>query len=192
MLVDKEAGPRPLVLGGLSNSLLGVVNNKSAAEQYSRLVDAVVLITESTHTARLHQERRPLLKSLPHPPHGKGTQDVPMAHDEHVTRAVVGGVAVLLWMVILHERRLVLGADGGDQPVQALGDLLGRLAAGAAIPPDVPVLAQALFLPPRADLFAGDALVVAVVPLADVLGDLDARIAGQARGVTDGAVGVPG
>lgn len=54
------------------------------------------------------------------------------------------------------------------------------------------MLVQALVLPQPPDLGGGDALVGAVVPLADVVGDLDAGAAGivmQALGV---AVGLPG
>lgn len=47
------------------------------------------------------------------------------------------------------------------------------LSAGAAILPDVPGALVALFGPQLANVRAGDALIVAVVPFADVLGDLD-------------------
>lgn len=185
-------GPGHLVLQGLGNRLLGVAHHEGAAEQDSRLVDAVVFVAESTHTAGLHKEGRALLERLADPPHGEGTQDVPVADDEDVAGAVVGGVDVLTRVLLLHERLLVLGADGGDQPVHALRDVLGRLPAGAAVPPDVPALAQALILPQLADLGARDALIVAIVPLADVLGDFYARVAGQAGCVARGAMGVPG
>lgn len=67
------------------------------------------------------------------------------------------------------------------------------LSAGTAIPPDVPVLIQPLVPPQGPDLGARDALVVAIVPLADVLGDLDARAAGLgAVAVRGGAVSLPG
>lgn len=72
------------------------------------------------------------------------------------------------------------------------------LSTRTAVPPDVPVLIQALLLPQPADLGAGDALVVAIVPLPDVLGDLDAGVALEAgllvvrRGGGGGAVGLPG
>lgn len=51
------------------------------------------------------------------------------------------------------------------------------LATRAAITPDVPVLGQALLLADATDLGGRDALVVAVVPLANVLGDLDTGVA---------------
>jgi len=68
------------------------------------------------------------------------------------------------------------------------------LPARTPVPPDIPRPRQALPLPDLPDLGRRDALVVAVVPLADVLGDLDA---GRARGVVrrvvvGGAVPVPG
>lgn len=46
------------------------------------------------------------------------------------------------------------------------------LATGTAIPPDIPGAFKPLFGPLLANLGARDALVVAVVPFADVLGDL--------------------
>lgn len=54
---------------------------------------------------------------------------------------------------------------------------MNLLAAYAPVPPDIPVPAEALFLAQVADLGARDALVVAVVPLADGLGHLDAGTA---------------
>ena len=47
------------------------------------------------------------------------------------------------------------------------------LSTRAAIPPDVPVGVQPLLLAQFLDMRRGDALVVAIVPLTDVLGDLD-------------------
>lgn len=51
------------------------------------------------------------------------------------------------------------------------------LSAWAPVLPDVPILAEALLLADTADFGARDALIVAVVPLADVLGDLYASTA---------------
>ena len=47
------------------------------------------------------------------------------------------------------------------------------LATGAAVFPNIPMFREALLLPKRPDLRARDALVLAVVPFSDVLGDLD-------------------
>ena len=66
------------------------------------------------------------------------------------------------------------------------------LAAGTAVPPDVPVWGEALVEAAAADVRAGDALVVAVVPLADVLGDLDPGGAAEAGVGGDVAVALPG
>jgi hypothetical protein len=62
-----------------------------------------------------------------------------------------------------------------------------------AIPPDIPagVRVQALLLAQGADGGRGHALVVAVVPLADVVGDLDLGAAGRVFAVGL-AVGWPG
>jgi hypothetical protein len=86
---------------------------------------------------------------------------------------------------------MVLLANVGDEAVESLGDLFRALAAGAAILPDVPGAGDALVGPELADVGAGDALVVAVVPLADVLGDLDGGAAAQ-PGAGLVAVGLPG
>lgn len=78
---------------------------------------------------------------------------------------------------------MVLGPDIGNESVHTRGDLFRRLASRAAIPPDVPMFIQTLLLPQLADLGARDALVVAIIPFADVFSDLDARIAGRTWGV---------
>ena len=95
-----------------------------------------------------------------------------MPHHHHV--------ALLRLPVVVQLRRpnhgrVVCALDLVDEPVHALDDLRGRLAAGAAVPPDVP-RAQALFFSLLADLGGGDAFVVAVVPLADVFGHGDASV----------------
>jgi hypothetical protein len=68
---------------------------------------------------------------------------------------------------------------------------LHSLATGAAIPPDIPVFAESLLLALAPDLRARDAFIVAVVPFADVLGDLDAGTAGMAASLLAGAMGLP-
>lgn len=47
------------------------------------------------------------------------------------------------------------------------------LSTRTSIPPDIPPPLYALLLTDLPDLWAGDALVLTIVPLADVLGDLD-------------------
>lgn len=117
-----------------------------------------------------------------------------MGDDEHVP---VAGVR------LADDGLVHLFADLGNQPVQPPGDLVrapdtpfvsachlasytklqggtrggntNSLASRAAIAPDVPGAREPLRRAPPPDLGARDALVVAVVPLADVLGDLDAR-----------------
>jgi hypothetical protein len=54
------------------------------------------------------------------------------------------------------------------------------LSPRTSVPPNVPVRVQPLARAQLADLGRRDALVLAVVPLADVLGDLNLRGAGQA------------
>ena len=99
-------------------------------------------------------------------------------------------------------------ANVGYQSVQAVRDVTGAsrfcqlwtgteatrrgnaLPARAAISPDVPAGCESFLLPSRADFGRGYALVVAVVPFADVLGDLDLSVTGQAGGILD-PVGSP-
>jgi hypothetical protein len=68
---------------------------------------------------------------------------------------------------------------------------LHSLATRAAIPPDIPILAEPLLLALASDLRTRDALVVTVVPLADVFSNLDAGTAGVAASLLAGAVGLP-
>jgi hypothetical protein len=57
---------------------------------------------------------------------------------------------------------------------------VNALPTWTAVSPDVPTGCESLRLPSGADFGRGYALVVAVVPFADVLGDLDLSVAGQA------------
>ena len=87
------------------------------------------------------------------------------------------------------KRRQTAGSTISGRPMPG-GEYV--LAAGTAIPPDVPVCVEALVEAAAADVRAGDALVVAVVPLADVLGDLDPGGAAEAGVGGDVAVALPG
>lgn len=91
-----------------------------------------------------------------------------MPHKQHITRPA---------LLSAPPNRLLLkpAPDVFDQRIQPLRYLLRTLAAGAPVAPDVP----RPFAPLGAllaDLLGGEALVVAVVPLADRLGDLDLRV----------------
>jgi hypothetical protein len=59
-----------------------------------------------------------------------------------------------------------------DQPIHPLNNIFRRLAARTALCPDIP-RPEALFCAPFPDLLGRDALVFAVVPLADVRRDGD-------------------
>jgi hypothetical protein len=64
-------------------------------------------------------------------------------------------------------RFMVFLPDLVDQIRQALCNILGRLAIGASIPPNVPTW-QALLGPLLLNLRACDSLVISIVPLPDV------------------------
>lgn len=83
-----------------------------------------------------------------------------------------------------------LFADIVNQPIQSLRHILRALAAWAAVVPNIPAALEALVGADLANLGAGDALILAIVPLPDVIGDLNRGRAGEtlARVV---AVGLP-
>jgi hypothetical protein len=68
------------------------------------------------------------------------------------------------------------GCDAGQHPVEPFAHLRGGLPAGAAVGPDVPVRIVVV------DVDGGAALVLAVVPLAEVLVDGVDGEPGQLRG----------
>ena len=53
--------------------------------------------------------------------------------------------------------------------------MVNLLASRTAIPPDIPGTLVALLRPALANLGARDSLVFAIVPFANILGDLDVR-----------------
>lgn len=104
---------------------LGPVHDEGAAQQDGGLADAVVLVAEGADAARLHQERRAFLQRLADPAHGEGAEDVPVADDEDVAAAssLMGGVRGGVRGGRRYVGDLVLGANLGDEPVQAVGDV---------------------------------------------------------------------
>lgn len=65
------------------------------------------------------------------------------------------------------------------------------LAPRTAILPDVPARIKTLLFPHFPDFLGGDTLVVTIIPLSDVLGDFDLRLAGQSLAIFL-AMGGPG
>lgn len=87
--------------------------------------------------------------------------------------------------------------DSSNEGVQSSCHLRGRLASLAAVMPDVPwaLCVQALVLPASSDLRGEEALVRAVLPLADVVCGLDlvgGFEGGAVRGGEEEAVGALG
>lgn len=143
-------------------------------------MNAMVLVAQGADPAGLHDQGR-LGEGLADPADGEGAQDVAVAHDEHIARD-----ARLLGLP--DDVGVVVGADLGDQAVDARDDVLGRLATRAPVAPDVPA-AQALSLAHLADLGGRDALVVAVVPLGDARVDRHARVSRVLRRLVGIALG---
>lgn len=56
-------------------------------------------------------------------------------------------------------------------------EIAGLLSESAPVPPDIPPLGQALLFANRADFWACYPLIVAIVPLADILSNLNASAA---------------
>src|SRR5436190_970816 len=105
----------------------------------------VVLVREGAQSARVERQQRSVLGPEPEPAGGE--------HAQHVT-------------VAERDRVAVGGADLRHDPIGAQADVGGGLAIRAAVTPQAPAR------PPRLDLERRDALVVAVVPLTEVVADL--------------------
>lgn len=69
-----------------------------------------------------------------------------------------------------------------NQRIQPVTDILGSLTPLTPIPPDIPVVAQAPRLAVGANLSRDPALVVAVVPFADRVCDLDVGVCADVEG----------
>ena len=134
-------------------------NDKPTPQQNRRLVDLVMLITQRAHPARLHDEVA-LAQRHADPADGKRPENVAVANDQHVAvDAAARGPP--------DDGRVVLEPDLADEGVDAGDNVRGGLAAGAAVGPDVPGRGVAGGGALGADLRRRDALVGAVVPLAD-------------------------
>jgi hypothetical protein len=134
----------------------------------------VVLIAKRAHPTRLHDEVA-LTQRLPDPPDRKRPENMPVSNDQHVPldRLVLG---------LPNHRPMVLSADLAYQPVDALDNILRRLAPGTAVFPDIP-RPEAPLCPSFPDLRGRDALVLAVVPLPDVGRDGDLGVGARGGGL---------
>lgn len=137
----------------------------------------MMLITKHTHSPRLQHHGQAHLQLILDPALSKRPQDMSMSNDDDVL-----GASSLRAATGLEERRLQQ-LDLLDDAIQPLRDLRGALALLAAVMPDVPlgIGIQAARFPAVADLRRQQALVQAVFPLADVLGDLGPLVALQLR-----------
>lgn len=123
-----------------------------------------MLVTQGAHTTGIHDQGR-LGERLADPTDSKRPQDMAVADDHDVAGDGCRVVLSLLFR-LPDDGPVVLVADLGDQVVDARDDVLGALAPGTPVAPDVPG-AQALGGAARPDLCRCDALVVAVVPFGD-------------------------
>ena len=98
-----------------------------------------------------------------------------VSNDQHV-------ILDQLALGLPNHRPMPLVANLFDQPINTVGDVLRRLAPRAALRPDIP-RPQPLLFSPLADLRRCDALVLAVVPLADVGRDGDLGIGARGGGL---------
>jgi len=92
-----------------------------------------------------------------------------MRHNEHVARTPIATLIFAdMWL-------MVLCSDLANERIHTADYVLGRFTARTPICPDIP-WSLALFLADLPDFFARYALVVAVVPLADLIRDRDLGI----------------
>lgn len=125
-----------------------------------------MLVTQSAHSAGFHQQCG-LAQRLPDPAHGKRPQDMSVPHYQHIRHS---DLAVLVHLGLPNRLGMVSSPNFMDQSVHALDDLFGGFAARAAVRPNVPRI-QPLLFAVFLDLRRCQALIVAIVPLPDVLGD---------------------
>lgn len=118
-----------------------------------------MLVAQRPHSTRLHDHRR-LRQRPPNPPHCERSQNMPVPNNKYIARnARLLRLADILGVTIF--------ANITDQTIQPVDNILRTLPTRTAIAPNIPVLIQSLFFPLLPDLSAGDALIVAVVPLRD-------------------------
>jgi hypothetical protein len=122
----------------------------------------------------LHDKRR-LAQRLPNPPDCKRPQNMPMPHHQHIP-------AHPLRLGLSDNRPMIFVSNLLDQPIHSLNNIFRRLAARTTICPDIPRPEPLLFAP-FPDLLRRDALVLAVVPLADVRCDGDFCIGADGGGL---------
>jgi len=140
-----------------------------------------MLIAQRAHPASFHDKPR-LRQGLLDPSHGKRPEDMSVRDHDDIARTRVVG----LLLILPHIGLVMLRPDLTDELVNALDHVLGRLPARTPVTPDIPGVRAgvgALLL----DLFACDAFVVAVVPLADLVCDRDFRVR-VSGGIREGAV----
>ncbi len=126
-----------------------------------------MLVAQCAHSSSLHDQTG-LGERPADPSDCKRPQNVPVADDHNVARDI-------LVLGLPYDRAVVLFADLGDQTVHAADDVLGTLAAGTAVAPDVP-RPQPFLLAHLPDLGRRDAFVLAVVPLRDARFDRDTGV----------------
>ena len=153
-------------------------------------------LPQRTNTPSLKDEREVIVQGFPEPPHREGSQNMAVCHEQHVCT----GHLSVRWT---HRRPMKARAHVVNQSVKPARDLLwgsvgrytlstswslgrcllkGLLSPRTTIYPDVKLALLAFLFPLLIDLRRGQSFVVAVVPFANVLGDLDS-CGGAGRGL---------
>jgi hypothetical protein len=102
-----------------------------------------------------------------------------MRHNQHIIRLALGPPPA---RTLAKLPLMILFPQVANQLVKPPTHVLRRLAALAAIAPYVPVFIEALGFAFGAYVGADFAFVVAVVPFADRVGDLDVRVCARVEG----------
>lgn len=187
--------------------ILNNINHETSTKQNSRLIKRMMLITipvsvifnnqtnspkdlpQRPNTTSLQQQTRPVLNRLTHPQHRKGTQNMPMRHDQHILRHILRRPN----NISVPSRAYIL-----DKPIQPIRDIRRRpvqlslahypgvpsrsacsvhlLSTRTPIPPNIP-LRQPSLIALLLDLRALNTLVISIIPLPNILRDLHRRIA---------------
>jgi hypothetical protein len=102
-----------------------------------------------------------------------------MRHNQHIIRLALGSLPARILAKLL---LVILFPQVANQLVKPPTHVLGRLAALAAVAPYVPVFIEPLGFAFGAYVGADFAFIVAVVPFADGVGDLDVRVCAGVEG----------
>ncbi|PIB01522.1 hypothetical protein CB0940_02056 [Cercospora beticola] len=172
------------------NILLRILHNithKRPTQQNRRLLQTLMLITQSPHTSSLQNQTRILRNIPPNPSSCQSPQNMSMSHDQYIKRFPLFLFLSIFAFRFPNRRRMKSCSNVFYQGIKTFCDLSRTLSTRTSITPNIPlpIFSHPLFPPPLPNLLRRNTLIVPIIPLPHSFRNFNLRFGFMFRCISD-------